>query len=141
MPELSELLKHMSPDVRDANPDLFPDTGVQQPQPKASRSTLEERFLSEWEQITDRELEQEYKFHPDRQWRFDFAHPYTRTAIELEGGVWSQGRHVRGQGFIDDCIKYNEAGMQGWTVFRLPAELITWQYVNRIHQHISMESE
>lgn len=70
-------------------------------------------------------MEREYKFHPTRKWRFDFAWPDYKIAAEIEGGVWSQGRHVRGQGFIDDCEKYNEAVALGWTVLRFPEVFIS----------------
>ncbi|MBE3139168.1 MAG: hypothetical protein IMZ53_01140 [Thermoplasmata archaeon] len=60
----------------------------------------------------------EYKFHPFRKWRFDFAFPEILFALEIEGGVWSKGRHTRGTGFIGDIDKYNEATMMGWRVLR-----------------------
>ena len=61
----------------------------------------------------------EYSFHPTRRWRFDFAWPEYRVAVECEGGIWSQGRHVRGLGFQRDCTKYNEAAILGWIVIRV----------------------
>lgn len=39
-------------------------------------------------------------------------------AVELEGGVWTGGRHTRGSGFIADCEKYNRAAAMGYFVFR-----------------------
>ena len=66
------------------------------------------------------ELLTEHKFHPVRKWAFDYAHPATKVAIELEGGIWTGGRHTNGAGFIGDCAKYNEAALLGWTVFRIP---------------------
>ena len=60
----------------------------------------------------------EYKFHPSRKWRFDFAFPEIMFALEIEGGVWSKGRHTRGTGFVNDINKYNEATMMGWKVLR-----------------------
>ncbi len=62
--------------------------------------------------------EPEYRFHPDRKWRFDFAYPEKKIAIECEGGVWNRGRHTRGRGFIADCEKYNAAAIMGWKVIR-----------------------
>lgn len=53
-----------------------------------------------------------------RKWRFDFAWPDHKVALEVEGGVFSGGRHVRGAGFKADCEKYNAAVMQGWRVLR-----------------------
>lgn len=63
-------------------------------------------------------FEQEYKFHPERKWRFDFAFPEEKIAIEVEGGLFSQGRHTRGRGYIGDMQKYNAAVCLGWRVLR-----------------------
>ena len=66
----------------------------------------------------------EYRFHPPRKWRFDFAWPFEKIAVECEGATWTQGRHVRGAGFEDDCIKYNQAALDGWTVRRFTSGMI-----------------
>ena len=87
---------------------------------------------SEWEllfaqQVYDARLsepDREYRFHPSRRWRFDFAWPREKIAVEIEGGVYSQGRHTRGRGFTEDCIKYNAAAALGWRVFRYPSALV-----------------
>lgn len=66
----------------------------------------------------------EFRFHAERRWRFDHAWPQQKVAVEIEGGVWSGGRHTRGSGFIKDMEKYNVAGLLGWRVFRfLPDQL------------------
>jgi very-short-patch-repair endonuclease len=62
---------------------------------------------------------EEYQFHPTRRWRFDFAWPDHRLSLEVEGGVWSGGRHTRGAGFVADCEKYNAATLAGWRVLRV----------------------
>ena len=66
----------------------------------------------------------EYKFHPTRRWRFDYAWPEFRCALEVEGGVWSRGRHTRGSGFRGDMEKYNSATTDGWAIVRCePSDL------------------
>ncbi len=67
----------------------------------------------------------EFKFHPVRKWRFDFAYPEKLIAIEVEGGVWSGGRHTRGKGFSEDCVKYNQASLLGWRILRFTPDMIS----------------
>lgn len=65
------------------------------------------------------EPEFEYRFYPERKWRFDVAWPQYGVAIEWEGMVWGKGgRHQRPEGFAKDCEKYNEAALLGWVVLR-----------------------
>lgn len=69
-------------------------------------------------------FEQEYKFHPTRKWRADFLITGTKILIEVEGGIWSGGRHTRGKGYIGDMEKYNSAAMMGFTVLRFSTEQV-----------------
>jgi len=69
-------------------------------------------------------VKKEYKFHPKRRWRFDFAIPSIKLALEVEGGVFSRGRHIRPTGFIKDCEKYNNAVLLGWHVLRFPGNTV-----------------
>lgn len=62
--------------------------------------------------------EKEFKFHPVRKWRFDYAFPEHKIALEVEGGVWTGGRHTSPKGFLGDIEKYNTATLMGWRVFR-----------------------
>lgn len=66
----------------------------------------------------------EHRFHPSRCWRFDFAWPERLLAVEIEGGHWTGGRHVRGSGFEADCEKYLEALMLGWKVIRATGSMV-----------------
>lgn len=66
----------------------------------------------------------EYRFHPDRRWRADFAFPEAKLLVEVEGGIWKNGRHSRGKGFISDCEKYNEATIRNFRILRVTAEHI-----------------
>ncbi len=60
----------------------------------------------------------EYRFHPTRKWRIDYAWPLAKVALEVEGGVWTGGRHTRGAGFVRDMAKYNELARAGWRLIR-----------------------
>lgn len=75
----------------------------------------------------------EYQFHPVRKWRFDYAIPEVKIAIEVEGGVFKErsyigkdgfihtttgGRHTSGVGFLKDMEKYNTATALGWRLLR-----------------------
>lgn len=66
----------------------------------------------------------EYRFSPPRRWRFDFAWPDHLLAVELEGGTYTRGRHVRPQGFEADCEKYNAAVLAGWRVLRFTRKML-----------------
>jgi len=66
----------------------------------------------------------ELQFDAARRWRFDFAWPDARVAVEVEGGTWSDGRHNRGDGFERDCEKYAEAAIAGWQVLRVTTAMV-----------------
>jgi very-short-patch-repair endonuclease len=75
-----------------------------------------------WLALPDPTLE--YRFDPRRRWRFDFAFPLLKVAVEVEGGSWTAGRHTRGSGFEADCEKYAEAAIAGWLVIRVTTEMV-----------------
>jgi very-short-patch-repair endonuclease len=56
---------------------------------------LEKRFLMLWKHAKGPELEREYRFHHERRWLADFAQMEARVLIEIEGGIWVNGRHNR----------------------------------------------
>lgn len=89
------------------------------------RSPMEEKFLALWNRLDAPILVSEHRFHPKRKWRFDFAHIGARIAVELDGGIYSNGRHNRASGFLKDCEKLNAAAAAGWRVFRLATGMIT----------------
>ena len=68
--------------------------------------------------------EREYLFIPNRRFRFDFAWPGEKVALECEGGSWVAGRHTRGAGFQNDCRKYNLAVLFGWRVLRYTPQMV-----------------
>ena len=60
----------------------------------------------------------EYRFHAARKWRADYAWPLRLVIVEIDGGVWTQGRHTRGAGVIADQRKLNAAALLGYRVLR-----------------------
>lgn len=62
--------------------------------------------------------QREYRFAEGRRWRFDFAWPGEKLAVEVEGGIFTSGRHTRGTGMLADMEKYNRAALLGWRVLR-----------------------
>lgn len=90
------------------------------------------------------EPQDEFYFAKPRRWRFDHAWPpclrddhvhhpwcYRRTAMEVEGGVWVVGRHVRGGGYVKDLEKYNAAALRGWRLVRYtPAQIKAGAWVS-----------
>ena len=65
-----------------------------------------------------------FRFHPTRRLEFDFAWPEQKIAVELEGGIWTHGAHVRGVHYESDCEKYNEANLLGWKVYRFTSKML-----------------
>ena len=68
--------------------------------------------------------QREYRFHPTRRWRFDFAWPEHKLAVEVEGGLWIRGRHNRAKGYESDLQKYNEATLLGWRLLRFSPDMV-----------------
>lgn len=69
----------------------------------------------------------------ERRWRLDYAWPEHKVALEVEGGVWTRGRHTRGQGYTNDMKKYNRAALEGWTLIRrTPDQLLTGETLDMV---------
>ena len=66
----------------------------------------------------------EPQFHPDRKWRFDFAFPDEKLAVEIEGGLFVGGGHSRGKGYESNLEKYNQAVLMGWRVLRYSTDMV-----------------
>lgn len=65
----------------------------------------------------------EFRFHPERKWRFDFAWPepigLSALAVEVQGGLFIQGRHNRGAALRLEHEKLNAAAELGWRILYL----------------------
>lgn len=83
-----------------------------------------------------------------RGWAFDYAWTfdeirssrYCNLALEVEGGVWTGGRHTSGAGFVKDMEKYNEAAALEWRIIRVqPCDLLKTQTANLIKRCLGLE--
>jgi very-short-patch-repair endonuclease len=96
-------------------------------------SAIEEKLLFHIKAAGLPAPEREYRFDVvnQRMWRFDFAYPDLKLAIEVEGVVFQKreqehvGRHQTALGVEGDCQKYNAAIMQGWRVLRFTQRMVT----------------
>lgn len=64
---------------------------------------------------------EELRFHDQRKFRFDWAIPSLKIAIEYEGTVSEKSRHTTIKGYSNDTTKYNLATINGWRVLRYTA--------------------
>lgn len=66
----------------------------------------------------------EHRFAPPRRWRFDYAWPDRKVALEVQGGLFIQGRHSRGPALLKEHEKLNAAARLGWRVlFTTPTDV------------------
>lgn len=80
----------------------------------------------------------EAHFHPTRGWRWDWAWYAEKVAIEVQGGVWSRGRHGRGSGIVKDMEKFSEGAALGWRVILVePKNLKTEETLDLIKRALA----
>ena len=86
--------------------------------------------------------EREWKFDAKRRWRFDYAWPERMIALEVEGGVWTGGRHTRGAGFVKDIEKYNRAAVLGWRLLRVtPDKLVSFGTFEMLREILGLREQ
>jgi len=99
----------------------------------SQKSKAEEEFDFHLKALKLGPFKREFHFHPTRKWRFDFAWPELKLAVEVEGitsygknadGSMRLGRHQTAKGVEEDCIKYGEAMLLGWRVYRCTPKMI-----------------
>ncbi len=77
------------------------------------------------------EYKREYCVLPDSRHRSDFVLIAQKVIFEVEGGIWSKGRHIRPKGFMEDCKKYNQATALGWKLYRIPLDWLMARTISR----------
>jgi very-short-patch-repair endonuclease len=91
---------------------------------KAERERHETALATVLHQAGLPEPERQFRYADDRKWTADFCYPAARLLIEVQGGVWSGGRHTRGAGYERDRVKYFEAQLRGWRVIEVTPAMI-----------------
>lgn len=87
-------------------------------------SALEDTLAWQLHAVGLPEPTREHRFDARRRWRFDFAWPALKLAVEVEGVTYQGGRHQRVAGFAADAEKYNAAAVAGWTVLRFTGAMV-----------------
>ncbi len=94
--------------------------------------------LGFWKACGLPEATTEHRFHDKRRFRFDYAWIGHRVALEVNGGVFSGGRHVRGTGFVRDMEKASLAASLGWRIlYCQPKDLNTAATADLIAQTLA----
>lgn len=73
----------------------------------------------------------EYQFLIERKFRIDYAWPLQKVAMEIEGGIWTNGRHIQPKGFKIDMYKYNMLAELGWLLLRYEPKKIDYDQIKR----------
>lgn len=108
------------------------------------QSGLEKTFFSRWTLAGGERPKTQFRFHPTRWWRFDFAWPMDLwalggrggVAVEVQGGVWAGMGHTRGNGYQRDREKMREAQRLGWIIFELTSKDMEFEQMERIAEEI-----
>jgi very-short-patch-repair endonuclease len=100
----------------------------------------ERAFITYWKQRAYGTIrpKREYPFARPRRFRFDFAFPQIKLAVEVVGGSWMNGRHNRGDGMRQDYEKHLLATRLGWRVVYLTTQMVNDDPYNYIDQILEM---
>jgi hypothetical protein len=87
-------------------------------------SALEDQLVIQVRAAGLPEPVREHRFAPPRRWRWDLCWPDRLLACEVQGGVWSGGRHTRPRGYAADCEKRSEAAIRGWRIIEVTGDMV-----------------
>jgi hypothetical protein len=68
---------------------------------------------------------EQFQVHESRKWQWDFAWPWLRICVDLDGGIYTGGAHSRGARIEKDHEKRNAAAADGWTVLLFGPKAVT----------------
>jgi hypothetical protein len=84
--------------------------------------------FTDWLTLNKIAFVKEYKFCKERKWKIDYYLTDLNAAIEVEGGVWSGGRHINPKGFLNDIDKYNAITMAQIQLLRIDTDRLNSAY-------------
>jgi hypothetical protein len=71
----------------------------------------------------------------------DYAWPKERVFLEVDGSIWTAGRHTRGAGWLKDTEKLNTAACMGWRHLRCqPKDLLTAATIGTIRAALDFDA-
>lgn len=104
---------------------MTPADALKREQAKAKREALESALALALRahNLDDGMVRQHRPFEGSRM-AFDFAWPNRTTPVlvEVQGGIYSGGAHVRPKGVLRDMDKANRANVLGWCVLQVSAD-------------------
>lgn len=85
----------------------------------------------------------EWQFDPDRKWRWDYCwnalEETGMLALEVQGGLWTGGAHVRPARMIQEFEKWNRGATLGWRIlFVTPDQLLTKATVDLVREALAL---
>lgn len=94
-------------------------------------------IVVQWFKTFGLEPEPEFRFDPTRKWRFDFAFLDSKVALEVQGGLFTGGRHSRGAALLKEHEKLNAAACAGWRIlYCIPDDLCTMDVIEMVREAI-----
>lgn len=101
---------------------VTPDAEIRREKARMAR----EAFFAALDRAGIRRPVHEFAFLDGRRFRFDYAWPESFVALEVDGGLFSDGGHVRGAHIRTTHEKMNRAAGLGWRVlYTTPEGLCT----------------
>jgi hypothetical protein len=91
--------------------------------------------------LPEPEVEYQFAKHIGRKWRWDFSwvHPGYLLALEVQGAIFTQGRHTRGASLRLEHEKLNAAAVMGWRVLYVePVNLCMVSTANMIREALEL---
>lgn len=83
------------------------------------------KFLAQLEEAGLPRPEAEFRFAAPRRWRFDWAFPSVKVAIEYQGGnYFGKGGHNSIRGLQNDYEKFTEAALRGWMLILVDSQTV-----------------